>query len=623
MTVTVAIQERTNRLVVAPRSVNMTSIGETVRLSARVRDADDMEIQHPVLAWTSKDPAVASVDGQGVVTARSNGQTLVTVTSGALSASVTVSVEQQAHFILASPQVMKLRAAGSTDRIIAFVFDARDNEIQGAELTWTSEDPAVATVDDQGVVTARMEGVTRVTITSGDVSDSVMVVVGEPLTLVVSTESVRLTAIGEKFQIKFEVLDAFGLRTQVPDRNYSWVSEDPDVASVTGYGEVTALMNGETIVTVTLKGMSDSIPVTVAQQADDIVVTPGSVHLSAAGETIQLSAMVLDANDVAMPDAEVTWTSNNPSVASVDDSGLVTSHMAGSANLTVSSAPVSVTVVVSVGEVTSDRASLVHFYHALDGPNWKDNTNWLSDKPLDQWHGITADSEGRVVSIRFFDNDLNGDLPSSLASLSHLEVLSLSDSEISGTIPAGLGDLESLRRVILTFSKLTGSIPSSLGRLSNLTVLDLQANKLTGSIPSSLGNLSKLAYLRLAGNPMSGSIPSSLGRLDKLQRLYLSRAGLTGQIPTSFGGLSSLIELYMAKNSLTGTIPDGLGRLENLISLRLTDNAGLKGPLPRTFLDRDMEGLYLFGTQVCIPTDDEFQEWRISMHFIYALNCEP
>ena len=616
----ITVGQQTNRIVVSPDSVDMTSIGDTIQLIATAFDMGDREVPGAELTWTSEDPTVATVNNQGVVTAQMNGQTLVTVTWKDVYASVTVTVEQQAHRIFAAPQTVHFAAAGETKELFALAIDANDKEIPGAELTWTSEDPTVATVDDQGVVTARMEGVTRVTVTSGDRSAHVMVIVGTPTTLVVSTKSVRLTAIGETFYAIAMVLDAYNQR--IPGAELAWASKDPTVATVDDYGEITAQMNGQTIVTVTWEDMSDSIPVTVEQQVDDLVVTPGSVHLSAVGETIQLAAAVFDANDVEIMGAEVTWTSGDPSVASVDDRGLVTAQMTGTTDLTVTSASVSVTVVVSVGEVSSDRASLVHFYHATDGPNWQNNTNWLTDEPLDQWHRVRVDSAGRVVSIWLNRNNIRGHIPTALASLDHLEILGLAHNELSGEIPAELGNLSVLQSLNLSINQFSGGIPSSLGQLSDLTILDFQLNQLTGNIPSTLGNLTKLTYLRLGGNPLSGPIPPSLGRLDKLQRLYLSQAGLTGEIPTAFGGLESLKELHMIGNDLSGEIPAGLGNLEHLVSLDLRDNAGLRGPLPRTFLNLNLLHLQLFGTQVCIPRDLEFEEWKFSFHSRFALDCE-
>ena len=46
-----------------------------------------------------------------------------------------------------------------------------------------------------------------------------------------------------------------------------------------------------------------------------------------------------------------------------------------------------------------DRAVLVELYNATDGANWADNTNWLSDEPMREWHGVTTDDEGRVARL--------------------------------------------------------------------------------------------------------------------------------------------------------------------------------------------------------------------------------
>ena len=47
----------------------------------------------------------------------------------------------------------------------------------------------------------------------------------------------------------------------------------------------------------------------------------------------------------------------------------------------------------------TDREALIALYNATGGPNWSNNTNWLSDAPLDQWHGVTTDGTGRVARL--------------------------------------------------------------------------------------------------------------------------------------------------------------------------------------------------------------------------------
>ena len=44
-----------------------------------------------------------------------------------------------------------------------------------------------------------------------------------------------------------------------------------------------------------------------------------------------------------------------------------------------------------------DRPALVAFYNATGGANWMNNSNWLSDAHISQWHGVTINPAGRVT----------------------------------------------------------------------------------------------------------------------------------------------------------------------------------------------------------------------------------
>ena len=88
----------------------------------------------------------------------------------------------------------------------------------------------------------------------------------------------------------------------------------------------------------------------------------------------------------------------------------------------------------------TDREVLVALYHATDGPNWRDNTNWLSDKPLDEWFGVTTSSNGRVTELSFYDNNLRGTIPPELGNLSNLKWLELAHTQLTGNIPPQLSN---------------------------------------------------------------------------------------------------------------------------------------------------------------------------------------
>ena len=84
----------------------------------------------------------------------------------------------------------------------------------------------------------------------------------------------------------------------------------------------------------------------------------------------------------------------------------------------------------------TNRSVLEAFYHATGGPDWDNNTNWLSDQPLDTWYGVTADSLDQVKGLYLSNNNLADSLPLVLRWLRKLEVLQISGNEnMSGEVP--------------------------------------------------------------------------------------------------------------------------------------------------------------------------------------------
>ena len=73
------------------------------------------------------------------------------------------------------------------------------------------------------------------------------------------------------------------------------------------------------------------------------------------------------------------------------------------------------------GSTETDREILITLYNALDGPNWEDKTNWLSDAPLGEWEGVTTGDNGRVtrlwLGVGNSGQALNGEMPPELGGL--------------------------------------------------------------------------------------------------------------------------------------------------------------------------------------------------------------
>ena len=229
---------------------------------------------------------------------------------------------------------------------------------------------------------------------------------------------------------------------------------------------------------------------------------------------------------------------------------------------------------------SNDRGSLGALYNASDGPNWRTDTNWLSDAPLDEWYGVKADSTGQVTTLQLDRNHLSGEIPEELGNLIKLKTLDLSDNQLRGEIPADLAKLTSLELLDLGGNQqLTGEIPPELGSLSSLEWLDLSFNQLSGEIPAELGSLTNLEWLGLYVNQLSGEIPAELGSLSSLEWLDLSFNQLSGEIPAELGNLTKLETLRLYDNQLSGEIPPELGSLANLRLLDLSSNQ-LGGEIP-------------------------------------------
>ena len=252
----------------------------------------------------------------------------------------------------------------------------------------------------------------------------------------------------------------------------------------------------------------------------------------------------------------------------------------------------------TAGDAATDRAALVALYNATDGANWHNNGNWLSNAPMGVWHGVTTDSDGRVTHLDLQRNQLTGEIPAELGSLTNLTDLRLTFNQLTGEIPAELGSLTNLERLGLYDNRLTGGIPAELGSLTNLEGLSLSGNQLTGGIPAEFGSLTNLESLDLSFNQLTGEIPAEFGSLTNLIELGLNDNQLTGEIPAWLGSLTNLEGMYLAANQLTGEIPAELGSLTNLTDLRLGGNQ-LTGGIPAELGNlTNLTGLYLSGNQL-------------------------
>ena len=185
----------------------------------------------------------------------------------------------------------------------------------GNPVTWDSDSPGIASVDNNGVVTGKSKGKAQITAQCGGVTSN-------PITVTVTgPESVPVTGVRlNRHELTLNAGESTSLNASVEpmdatDQTVIWSSDNEQVAQVRD-GRVTAVKAGITFITVTTRDgdKTDRCQVTVrdAQQAG-VTVSPKSQTL-APGQTITLSAVTVPQGQ------EVTWSTSDSSVAEVDPS---------------------------------------------------------------------------------------------------------------------------------------------------------------------------------------------------------------------------------------------------------------------------------------------------------------
>ena len=266
---------------------------------------------------------------------------------------------------------------GETSELTATVTDQNGQAMSGAAVTWATSSSSVATVSSTGLVTSVADGNATITATSGSVSGTAAVTVAQVATLVsISPETTTLTSIGDTVTLRATVTDAGGRVIPGADSAVMWFysgSERPDIITlshtvweslsstniVTSVGNGTAKIGGCVVEPDTgspgpcISGQIHSAAsVTVNQVVASLALADTS--FSALGDTARAPIRLEDSNGNSITDiSDVDWTTSNPTVVTVSDSGILTSVANGTATITASSGSHSATASVTVNQVAS------------------------------------------------------------------------------------------------------------------------------------------------------------------------------------------------------------------------------------------------------------------------------
>ena len=363
-------------------------VNDSVQLTATVNlDVGDTTTETKV-KWTADDPTVVSgefgKDGTSItLTGSKEGSATITATSTAdptQSASCTVTVgpadppaAPTVDRVEVTPGTLKMTVGGGTERLTATVFMSDGTE--NSNVTWSVTSGSAVTVTAAGVVTAQSEGDATVTATStadpAKSADCTVKVEAAPpavptVTKVeVSPKTLEMT-VGEAAK---PLTATVTMSDGTTNSNVTWSVTSGSAVTVSAAGAVTGKSAGNATVTAAAGGKSDSCAVTVKAPVINVPVTGvsidgGGTQSVAEGKKLELKALIVPAN---ASNKNVTWSSANPAVASVDkDTGVVTGVKAGGpVSITVTtadggfSASTNVTVTASVGNfmITPSRGA--------------------------------------------------------------------------------------------------------------------------------------------------------------------------------------------------------------------------------------------------------------------------
>ena len=313
-------------------SVATVEVGTSVVLEPTIEGGSAEDIE-----WSTENAALATVSG-GVVTGVAPGTVKITAKLGEVSAVCEVTVK--AAVTISMDPVSKQMVEGNTAKLIAVIAGSD----KAAE--WSSGNTDIATVDDEGTVTAIKAGTVRITATvEGKSAYCDITVLGVSVALD-KTEMTLYLGVSEG-QLTASVENAAA-------EDVVWTTGDAKIATVDDAGTVTAVAEGTTTVTASVAGKSAVCNLTVLLPTVQLE-EKATVYMT---KSIRLTA------DIGECGGAVVWTSKNTDVATIASDGTVTPVKVGTATIEASIGAVKDTLELTVKAVPV--LSLNHTEFCLD-----------------------------------------------------------------------------------------------------------------------------------------------------------------------------------------------------------------------------------------------------------------
>ena len=350
LTVVAAVPVSVN---IVPSSLSLPlGSGSQLQAIITLSDGTTQDVTTTV-TWSSPQPAIATVNAQGFVTATGKGAGQVSATYQALSSNSSITVGPPALVSVAvTPNQVSL-PIGETEQLTAtgtFTDGSTQNLTQSA--TWISSAPANASVSVSGSAVAKVLGTATISATSGTVTGTASLTVIPATAVSVNVVPATLSMpLGTSSQLQATATMSDGTQQALSSSSPSitWQSSQPSMATVSAQGLVTAVGKGAAQVSATYEGVSGNTSVTVGPPAlVSIAVTPSPSSLPI-GETEQLTATGTFTDGATQNLTQtVTWNSSAPATASVSVAGAALAKAIGTTTISATSGTVTGTASLTV-----------------------------------------------------------------------------------------------------------------------------------------------------------------------------------------------------------------------------------------------------------------------------------
>lgn len=372
--------------------------GSTYKLKATLDGKEATNI-----TWTSSNPIVAEVSLNGEVKAINSGTTTITVKTND-GKSVTCKVTVTSPF---KEQTLKLSKTNETLKVgekveLSGTIDGKKEK----NLTWNSSNSNVASITKSGEVKAIKSGTTTITASKGELYAVCKITVIDN-TPEVHEITFKLNKTSETLKVG-EKIELTGTADNTIVKDITWKSSDASVASVSTTGQVTALKEGTATITATYSEKKATCTIVVTKVIIDstsVTLNKTSINITEGG-TYQLVATVSPNNAT---NKNVTWTSDNSEIATVNNNGLVTALKEGNVNINAitengkkatcvfvveKAKPKSIKLNKTKVEAYLNSKNEIVLSATISPSNIKDNLEWTSSN-----ENVATVSNGKIVPL--------------------------------------------------------------------------------------------------------------------------------------------------------------------------------------------------------------------------------